>query len=292
MTNSVSELAPAKINLFLHILGRRPDGYHELQSLVVFADTGDVVHAEAAPEWSLRIDGPFAEKLAAETPNDNLILRAARRLPLPTGQAAALTLDKRLPVAAGIGGGSADAAATLRSLHRLLGADLGEPAEWADLGGDIPVCLDSQPSLVESMGEKVQPAHGLPDLPAVLVNPAVPSGTGAVFQALNGRFGAPHPAPLPSPAICGSIESLAAWLAEARNDLTRPAIEITPSIGEVLAALSAAPDALLARMSGSGATCYGLFPSARAAAEAALWIASRAPGWWVKPAILRGSPSV
>ncbi len=281
------ELAPAKVNLYLHILGRRSDGYHELQSLVAFADFGDSVTVAArAPQWSLALDGPFAEELGETVADDNLVLRAARRLAAATPGTTpmALRLHKALPVAAGIGGGSADAAAAIRLLAGVWGGDPGPPAAWADLGADIPVCLVSQPSLVQGMGEQVAPVANLPNLPAVLVNPGVPSATAAVFRALAGRFGRAVEPPLP-PDNASAVE-IAAWLAKARNDLTRPAVAIEPAIGEVLAGIAAAPDVLLARMSGSGATCFGLFPSEAQAAAAALWLRARAPHWWIKQTVL------
>ncbi|MGY9055397.1 MAG: 4-(cytidine 5'-diphospho)-2-C-methyl-D-erythritol kinase [Alphaproteobacteria bacterium] len=290
MPNSVAELAAAKVNLYLHILGKRDDGYHELQSLVAFADIGDQVTVAPAADWSLIIDGSFASRLADEATDDNLVLRASRQLMAEASgdKAAALRLTKSLPVAAGIGGGSADAAATLRALYRLYGVEPGSTAAWADLGADIPVCIQNCPTLVEGMGERLTPAS-IPALPALLVNPGEPTSTGAVFTALAGRFGQAIPTPLPSPADCADVKSFATWLTGARNDLTRPAIETTPSIGEVLASLSIAPGSLLARMSGSGATCFALFETQDAAMEAALWISARAPQWWVKSTLLRGS---
>ncbi len=286
MLSSVRESAPAKVNLYLHVLGRRADGYHDLQSLVVFADIGDRVTASRSDRWSLAIDGPFGEPLAAEDAADNLVLRAAQRARAGSGERAALRLTKNLPVASGLGGGSADAAAVLRALRGLYGIDPGEPGAWADLGADIPVCLLGRPALVAGMGEKLTPLRSMPSLPAVLANPAEPSSTAAVFNALGGRFGKPLAEPLPTPADMRCPEALAEWLAQARNDLTRPAIETLPAIGEVLAALSSAPDALLARMSGSGATCFGLFPTVDAATEAASWLSARAPGWWIRRACL------
>lgn len=288
--NSVTALAPAKVNLYLHVLGKRPDGYHELQSFVAFADAGDMVGAAPADAWSLSIGGPFAGRLSDEPLDGNLVLGAARRLMARTGGAAAMTLTKNLPVAAGIGGGSADAAAALRCLHRLLGADPGGPAEWADLGADIPVCLLDRPALVQGMGERLTPLPAMPPLPAVLVNPGVPSATGPVFRALAGRFGAPAAEPLPGPAALSDARNLAAWLLRMRNDLTGPAIETVPVVADVLRSLEALPGVLLARMSGSGATCFGLFADLATAQKAAVRLTSERPGWWVQPVTLRGWP--
>lgn len=290
LQNNVTETAAAKINLYLHVLGKRQDGYHELQSLVAFAGNGDRVTAAAADSWSLSIDGRFSGPLADEDINDNLILRAARRLMANDGRKAALTLTKNLPVASGIGGGSADAAAALRCLQRLFGVGFGDAAVWADLGADIPVCLLNRPALVEGMGEKLTTLDTLPALPAVLVNPGIPSSTGVVFKALARRFGERLPAPLPGPADSRNVETFGAWLAGSRNDLSAAAVEALPVVGDVLAALTIAPGSLLARMSGSGATCFALFPDSQTAAAAARWLADKAPEWWVQPAVLGGCP--
>ena len=295
LPDSVSEPAPAKVNLYLHILGRRSDGYHELQSLVAFAQEGDLVFARRSDTWSLEIEGPFASPLAPESLDSNLVLRAARRLFAGGGatdaMAATFTLRKNLPVAAGIGGGSADAAAALRCLRRLFGTELGPPEDWASLGADIPVCLLNQPTLVEGMGEKLTTVARIPALPAVLVNPKKPSSTGAVFQALSGRFGAPSADPIPAAVDCQSPATFCAWLNGTRNDLTEAAIQTVPEIATVLAALNGAPEALAARMSGSGATCFGLFPTIGAASAAAGSLSRRFSDWWIYPTILRGSPA-
>jgi len=281
------ELAAAKVNLYLHVLGRRADGYHDLQSLVAFADCGDSVAVTGrAREWSLTVDGSFAEDLGELATDDNLVLRAACRLAgtIPNTTPVALRLTKTLPVAAGIGGGSADAAAVIRLLAEMWGGDAGKPGDWADLGADIPVCLVNKPALVEGMGERVTPVPGLPDLPAVLANPGIESSTGAVFAALDGRYGEPLAVPVPRAGL--DVAGVAQWLNQARNDLTRPAMSALPPIGETLAALAATPDVLLARMSGSGATCFGLYPTQAKADAAATWLRARAPGWWIKQTTL------
>jgi len=269
------EAAPAKVNLFLQVLGRRPDGYHLLDSLVVFAAIGDTVRAAPAPGFSLTLEGPEAPSLVAEA--DNLVLRAARALAKAGGiaGAAALHLEKALPVASGIGGGSADAAATLRALTRLWGM----PAEVArrvapGLGADVPACLVAQPLRMGGVGEVISPAPALPEFGLVLANPRAGVATPDVFRALAGRF-AGRPADLP--AGWPDAAAMAADLARLSNDLEAPAMELCPAIAPVLAALASLPDALLARMSGSGATCFAIMPDAARAAHAATLLP---PSWW------------
>lgn len=277
---AVVELAPAKVNLFLHVLGRRPDGYHLLDSLVVFAEAGDVVGAEPADTLFLAVTGPFAAGL--EAGEGNLVLRAARALGQAAGTAAGarLTLDKRLPVASGIGGGSADAAAALRALNRLWGLGLDE-ARLAPialtLGADVPVCLASRPARMGGIGEVLAPAPRLPRFGLVLANPGVPLATPAVFAARTGPFDAP--ADLPE--IWPDAAALARDLARLRNALEPAARALCPPVATVLDALSALPGALLARLSGSGPTAFALFATAEEARAAAglLWAAR--PGWWI-----------
>jgi 4-diphosphocytidyl-2-C-methyl-D-erythritol kinase len=270
-----SEAAPAKINLYLHVTGRRPDGYHLLDSLVVFAAAGDHLAAAPAEDLSLAIDGPFGGTLAAEP--DNLVLRAARAL---AGQAgiparAALRLTKNLPVASGIGGGSADAAAALRLLASLWQVPGASPDLALRLGADVPVCLASRPARMQGVGEVLSAAPMLPDFGLVLVNPGVAVATPAVFRAR--QVGFRPPADLP--AAWFDAAAMAAGLACLANDLEAPAIALAPVIGEVLNALAALPGARLARMSGSGATCFALFDDVPAATVAARAVAR--PGWWV-----------
>lgn len=261
--------APAKVNLFLHVTGRRPDGFHLLDSLAVFADVGDEVTALPAPTLSLEIAGRFGGLLRSEP--DNLILRAARLLK-PEGKAA-LRLVKNLPVASGIGGGSADAAAALRVLAALWGvAATLEMA--ARLGADVPVCLASVAARMGGIGDILTPPPALPRFGMLLVNPGVPVATAAVFKARGGGFTPPADLPGAWP----DAAAMAADLALCRNDLEAPAVALEPAIGEVLAALRALPGALLARMSGSGATCFALFEAPPAAAAAAH--ALRRPHWW------------
>lgn len=277
----MEEIAYAKINLALHVRARTPDGYHDIETLFAFADDGDRLAAEPSDALTLAVRGPFAAALDAA--DDNLVLRAARLLRerCDVRGGAALTLDKRLPIASGIGGGSADAAAALRLLARLWGLDPAEPvfmAIAAELGADIPACLASATARGEGRGDALTPinASGLVGTPLLLVNPGIPLATAAVFGAWDGidRGSLPQGAPLPV-ALAG------------RNDLEAPACMRAPVIQAVLTRLSAQPGVLLARMSGSGATCFALFSSAaeRDAAHAA--IAADQPGWWCFPARIR-----
>ena len=282
-----SERAPAKVNLYLHVTGRRADGYHLLDSLVAFADIADVVTAEPADDLSLSYDGPFAGDL----PNigtDNLVLRAAHalRVAFAVNAGARMTLSKNLPVASGIGGGSADAAATLRLLAGLWGLDLGDPrvASLAlSLGADIPVCLLGKPALMRGIGEDLTPAGPLPALGIVLVNPGVGVSTPAVFKARQGAFSAPADWPL----RIGNAEALLAALALTGNDLEAPACGCAPVIAEVLRSLRAVDGVRLARMSGSGATCFALTDGAAEAAAVAQAIRKRQPAWWTAASTLR-----
>ncbi len=267
---SFSEYAWAKVNLYLHVLGRRADGYHVLDSLVVFAAAADRLHGTAADTVSLGFGGPFGGILAAEP--DNLVLRAVRAFD-PSG-GARLTLEKHLPVASGIGGGSADAAAALRLLPRLWGCAPPPPAVALSLGADVPVCVASVPCRMTGIGELLEPAPALPAFGIALVNPGVAVATAAVFCARLGAFSAP--APLPEG--WDDAAAMAADLAGLRNDLEPPAIALCPAIADVLAALRATPGCLHARMSGSGATCFALYETAQLALAGAA--ACARPGWW------------
>ncbi len=273
MPATASEFAPAKVNLALHVIGRRDDGLHQLDGVVAFARVGDTLSAEPADRLSLAVDGPFAAGLDAGP--DNLVLRAAA-LMRPAGRGVALRLTKALPLASGIGGGSSDAAATLRLLARLWELPLPSTPELLGLGADVPVCLAVQACRMRGIGEDLTPLR-LPPLWLVLANPGVPVATGAVFAGLAGRFGPPMPA-LPAST---DAETLIDFLAAQRNDLEPPAIAAAPAIAEVLAALAAQPGCRLARMSGSGATCFGLFSSERLAASAAEATRQARPRWWV-----------
>jgi 4-diphosphocytidyl-2-C-methyl-D-erythritol kinase len=280
----VTELALAKLNLCLHVTGRRPDGYHLLDSLVVFAGVGDRVTLHHGPDLSLVVSGPEAEGLAAEP--DNLVLRAARAMAV---SAVGIELEKRLPLASGIGGGSADAAATLRALTRLTGLALPSDAAVLALGADVPVCLSGRPARMRGMGEDLTPLPPLPHLWVVLVNPRVPVPTPAVFAALATRENPPLP-DLPPSALRSAAE-FAGWLAsETRNDLVAPAIQVAPVLGQVQAALAVQPGCLLARMSGSGGTHFGFFATESDALSAAGKLTITHPGWWVAAAPILADP--
>lgn len=281
---AVREPARAKINLFLHITGRRPDGMHLLDSLVVFAEAGDVVTARRGDELSLTRSGPMAGGLPPIT--GDLVFRAATLLADAAGIAPAAVIDvkKNLPVASGIGGGSADAAAAIRALTRLWQLDL-PPAEILAvaraLGADVPVCLDSRSARVGGIGEVLAPAGALPPLHAVLVNPGIAVSTAAVFAAFAAAAPAAPERPEETIAWARAPEELAQQLGAYRNDLTDSAISLCPPIADILAALGAAPDCLLARLSGSGATCFGLFAGLAQAQKAAAALQRVQPDWWV-----------
>ena len=282
-SDAVVEAAPAKLNLYLHVVGRRADGYHLLDSLVAFTDYGDVLRARPATGLSLRLDGPFAPALASEAAADNLALKAAAALRArAAGAGAALTLTKNLPIAAGLGGGSADAAATLRALCRLWGRRP-DPAELTDiargLGADVPVCVDSRPAYFGGIGEDLAPAPALPEAGIVLVNPRIPLPTAKVFGARRGPFS--EPARFAEPPRDAS--ELGRLLGQRRNDLEAAACALVPAIATVLEAIAASPGCRLARMAGSGATCFGLYDNSVTAAAAARWITAREPTWWVNP---------
>ena len=283
--------APAKINLTLHILGRRLDGYHELESLVAFSGGGDTLSLLPGPTLSLEISGPTAP--AAGAGEDNLVLRAARNLAervdgLSLG---AFRLVKRLPVAAGIGGGSSDAAAALRLLAEANDIELDDPRVFdaaRATGADVPVCLARRARMMRGAGETLGPELRLPLLPAVLVNPGAPVETRPVFQRLGLEPGETVNAP-PHPVIGSGAPciELLAMLARCRNDLEDAACLQAPVIVDVLSVLRAARGCKLARMSGSGATCFAIFATTSAAATAARAIRMQHPEWWVKSAALR-----
>lgn len=251
--------APAKVNLSLHVTGQRDDGYHLLDSLVVFVDVGDRLWFEAGPAMRVEVAGPFAE--GVPTDGRNLIWQAAEL----AGWSGLIRLEKNLPHGAGIGSGSSDAAAVLRSF--------GGAEQAATLGADVPVCLSSGPQRMGGIGDVLEPLVSLPRMEILLINPNVPVPTGPVFNALVSKENAPMPDALPE---FRDANGFCEWLSQQRNDLETPARQIAPQIDEVLAALDGA---LLARMSGSGATCFGLYASgAEAAAER---IAQAHPSWWV-----------
>lgn len=251
--------APAKINLTLHVTGQRPDGYHLLDSLVVFADIGDRLWFAPENRMEITVTGPFAD--GVPTDDRNLVWQAADL----AGWTGHITLEKNLPHGAGIGGGSSDAAAVLRTFGGEAGA--------AALGADVPVCLNMTPQRMRGIGDVLAPLATLPEMEILLINPQVTVPTGPVFDALETKYNAPMPSTVPK--FIDATECCQ-WLGEQRNDLQQPARDIAPQIDEVLLALD---DALLARMSGSGATCFGLYE--KGAQEAANRIARAHPDWWV-----------
>lgn len=274
----IVERAPAKINLFLHVGARRDDGFHPLQSLAVFTDMGDELALVPASELSLTINGPFAQGLNGE--GDNLVLRAARAL---SSKGAALTLTKNLPVASGIGGGSSDAAAALRGLRRLWNADVPDAALHeiaATLGSDIPVCLDASGAFMEGRGEILRPVGAMPYIALLLVNPNVAVPTKDVFAALQTRSGTELE--LPQEGFSDTADLLR-FLETTRNDLEAPARKLQPVIGEMLSAIAALPGALFTRMSGSGATCFGIFADDDCCRRAAQILRGISPDWWIAP---------
>jgi 4-diphosphocytidyl-2-C-methyl-D-erythritol kinase len=276
----IEEFARAKVNLALHVLGRRADGYHDLDSIVAFADIGDRLTFEPAPALSLSVYGPFSGSLA--TGGDNLVLKAADALArvFPGKIAPArIVLEKNLPLASGLGGGSADAAATLRGLLRLSG--LAPPDDTIrkialEIGADVPVCIDQTAARMRGVGDELERLDGFAALSAVLINPGVPSRTSDVFHALRLQPGAPA-----FRAIATPID-----LARCRNDLEAPAKQLTPSIGTVLSMLRGRRGLAFARMTGSGATCFGIYEDSASAMGAAQAIRTAHPGWWCVAATL------
>lgn len=287
---AINDIARAKVNLSLKILGRRADGYHDLQSLIFFADLGDRLELEPGPELILKIEGPYASVLDASP--DNLILQAARLFleAFPQAEAGAFTLHKALPVASGLGGGSADAASALRCLLRVNGMEFGDHEEVLnslalELGADVPVCLTSRPAFVTGLGENIEHLDDMSELHAVLVNPDIPLPTASIFAALGLVKGQAYSTPAPLPAFSG-FDHLLTYVIGAENDLEAPACTIAPEILEAKQALTSSSGCLTARMSGSGATCFGIFSSKPDARSAASQISQHHPAWWVASAIL------
>ena len=285
------EPAPAKVNLTLRILGRRADGYHDLESLVVFARLADQLTLTLDADLGLEVDGPTAA--AAGDIADNLVLRAARELAARTDglRLGRFALTKRIPVAAGLGGGSADAAAALRLIRRVNGIarDNSRVMDAARAtGADVPVCLDPRPRLMRGIGDVLSDPLDLPELPAVLVNPGVPVPTRDVFARLGLAKGEARGAASEIAAgRLGERAVLVDYLASQPNDLEAPAVALQPVIADVLGALARQDGCLLARMSGSGATCFGLFDTEAAAASVARALSSSHPTWWVAPTVFR-----
>lgn len=263
-------LAPAKVNLALHVVGQRHDGYHLLDSLVMFADYGDRISVSLADETTLEVEGRMSDGVPED--DSNLMIRAAQLMGVPV----ALKVKKRLPNAAGLGGGSSDAAAVLTAISLMTGKAI--PPHAIELGADVPVCLARSAARMRGIGDQVEPVPDLPRLEAVLVNPGRPVPTAEVFRHLESRENAPMPEHLP--AGLSGVE-LARWLGTMRNDLEAPAIAAAPVIAQVFETLSKTPGCLLTRMSGSGGTCFGLYSDKETARAAAGRLREQNPNWWV-----------
>lgn len=295
MSGRWAELAPAKVNLCLHVGPVQADGYHPLASLVVFADVGDVVTVEPAEALTLTVTGPFGEALSgqgADGLGDNLILKALRALGEATGTGEPrlhVTLDKRLPIAAGLGGGSSDAGAALRLARRALDLEIDDAAleaVSAVVGADGPMCLRARTAWAEGIGDRLTPAPDLPSLHAVLVNPGVPCSTGAVYRAYDALGVGVGGADRPEDPQGRDPAAVFDWLSRQRNDLQAPALGVAPAIAQALDALAACAGVGLVRMSGSGATVFALFAEAGDAAAAQARIKAERPQWWVAQTVL------
>jgi len=289
---SLVEDAPAKVNLTLRVLGRRADGYHEIESLVAFAGVGDRLSFAPGGALALNVRGPSAGEAGAIA--DNLVLKAARALAdrLPTVGAGTFDLEKRLPVAAGLGGGSADAAAALRLLARTNNLAADDPLLYAAAratGADVPVCLDPRTRLMRGIGEVLSSPFKLPPLQGVLVNPGVALSTKAVFARWKPPAAPVVPADLTVLTAMSKRDQLVRFLLSQANDLESAAMALTPAVADVLLALQSQPRCELARMSGSGATCFAVFASAVAAIKAAEAIHAEYPNWWVRATALGGA---
>ena len=269
--------APAKINLCLHVIGRRSDGYHMLDSIVAHVDQGDWITAEAAGNLSLKVSGPFASTV----PNDesNLVLKAARLLSVGSG--ASLSLEKNLPLASGIGGGSSDCAATLRALSDLWNVPLPNNEVLFKLGADVPVCLSKDLTRIQGAGEQLTQLGPPPILSLLLINPGIELSTPEVFEALSEKCNKPILEEIP---LSRTAEPWIDWLLAQRNDLEKPALTLKPMVKEVLSDLRHHSKVKLARMSGSGATCFGLFSEWSEAVDAEAYFQVKHPSWWVRAA--------
>lgn len=284
-------LARAKVNLYLHILGRRDDGYHDLDSLVVFADIGDELAFEPAPGFQFEITGPFknsfaSKELLADSGSQNMVVQAARKVAELHGRSLdfKISLTKNLPLAAGLGGGSADAACAVRALLTLWGEAFEDPHRrlLQELGADVPACFDGQASVLRGRGDPYMEVAGLPPIPAVLANTGDPCHTPEIFR----RFAGPYKRPLELCKQVTDLPALYAFLAETGNDLQDPALEYVPAIGRVLEALRSQKGAEIVRMSGSGSTCFALFYSERDAFAAAQALEKTHSEWWIRPTLL------
>ncbi len=269
----VKGFAPAKINLTLHVTGQRPDGYHLLDSLVVFGDVGDLITVSPSHELRLTVSGPMAR--GVPTDRRNLVLRAAGLM----GVTADIHLEKHLPAAAGLGGGSSDAAATLRALSEMTGQPVPDLDDILTLGADVPLCMSGGLTRMRGIGEKLDRLGATQGLSMILINPGVSVPTGAVFNGLARKNLTPMQGQLPHADAAGWI----AWLAAQRNDLQTPAIAQAPVIGRVLQALQQSQGCLLARMSGSGATCFAVMRDDGLRDAAVRGLTRDNPDWWIKP---------
>lgn len=291
---NISAFAAAKINLNLHVTGRRADGYHLLDSLVAFADIGDEIEIEPAREFAFHLAGPFADKFSPQENSSgpdskNLVVRAALGMARLAGKAPdfKITLVKNLPLGGGIGGGSADAAAVMRGLMILWGMDENAPGLMAlaeELGSDVPVCLIGRAARMQGIGEQITPLVSFPDMPAVLVHPGKHSSTVEIFR----RYREDFSSQMPMPEGFETPEDLTDFLRETGNDLTRAACEAVPEIKTVIEALATQKGCILTRMSGSGSCCFGLFQSQVKAGEAAEKIQAAHPGYWVRACRITG----
>lgn len=282
MTHVLTLPAAAKINLTLHITGRRSDGFHILDSLIGFTGVADQLSFTLADDIRLSLSGPNAAQI--ETEDDNLVIRAARLAQryVGTTQGAHITLEKNIPVAAGLGGGSADAAATISGCLKLWNkedaAPLSDDTLAAELGADVPVCRFGRPAKVAGIGEQISPALGWPPVWLVLVNPRVPLSTADVFKAYDGRFHESDPHLYSGT----SFRDFTAFLSAQGNDLTKAACTAAPVVEQVLQDISTLPDCALSRMSGSGPTCFGLFETQAMAEAAAESLSQTRPDWWIQ----------
>ncbi|MDC0033598.1 4-(cytidine 5'-diphospho)-2-C-methyl-D-erythritol kinase [Alphaproteobacteria bacterium] len=276
----LTTLAPAKINLYLHVVGRRSDGFHELDSLIAFADVHDLIKVEPADTLTLTLEGRFARAL--ENDQNNMVLRAATALAEQAGlqHGASIILSKNLPVASGIGGGSADAAATLRALNNFWQVGMDDAALsllGQSLGADVPVCLFGQTAQVRGIGQRIAPGPVLPDVGILLANPVVGVSTAAVFSKRQGAFSTV----VDLPAAFDSVSSLVEFLSDCHNDLLASARQLSPQIDAVLAEIAGQPNCLFTSLSGSGATCFGLFDDVSTARAAASSIKGERAAWWI-----------
>ncbi|MDP2409249.1 MAG: 4-(cytidine 5'-diphospho)-2-C-methyl-D-erythritol kinase [Pseudolabrys sp.] len=282
MSTALVDIAPAKINLTLRVLGRRADGYHDLESLVAFADVADRLTLVPGAKLGLEVIGPFAD--AAGPIQDNLVIKAVAALRERKGglKAGHFTLEKNIPVAGGVGGGSADAAAALRLLARANNMAAGDPrlaSAGLRVGADVPVCLDCRVRLMRGVGDLLSEPIDLPHLPAVLANPGKPLATRDVFAKFNGISGKRRIDTIPP-----MVDALIDFLKLHDNDLEPAAVVCEPAVGDVMMALRALPGTRLVRMSGSGPTCFALFGSSAEAASAARRLQTENKGWWVRAA--------